>query len=108
MRFPSPEEWLQLVSEFQSSELTQKEFVAKHDVSLSTFQYWLYKKSKRAVVGLVNSSPKFLPIEVVASAAPKARGPLTLIEIALPRGLVLRFPAGIDVRYIAELCAALG
>jgi hypothetical protein len=107
MRYPSPEEWLQLVSEFQSSGLSQKEFVAKHDVSLSTFQYWLYKKSKRASVMLANSSPKFLPIEVVASPAPKARVPLALLEVALAGGIVLRFPAGTDAKYVAELCAAL-
>ena len=106
MRFPSPEEWLQLVSQFRTSGQSQKEFAAKQDISLSTFQYWLYKKSKRASVAVSNSSPSFLPIEVVASA-PKARSPLALLEVALPAGIVLRFPLDTDAKYVAELCAAL-
>src|SRR5919106_587571 len=55
MRFPSPEEWLQLVSEFQSSELTQKEFVSKHDVSLGTFQYGLSMRTPGRVKPFLNT-----------------------------------------------------
>ena len=107
MRFPSPEEWLQLVSEFRSSGQSQKEFAAKHEVSVGTLQYWLYKKSKRASVVVAESAPKFLPIEVVASSAPKARSTMAVLEALLPSGIVLRFAPGTDSRYVAELCAAL-
>lgn len=98
------------MAEFEASGLQQKEFVAKHDLSLGTFQYWLYKKSKRASVRLseLEGKPKaaFLPVEVVASPAPQARE--GHLEVLLPRGLLLSFPVGTDTGYIAHLLAALG
>lgn len=110
MRRPGPDEWKQLIADFEASGLQQKEFVAKHDLSLGTFQYWLYKKSKRASVRLAESEGKlragFLPVEVVASPAPQARA--GHLEVALPGGLLLRFPVGTDTVYLAHLLAALG
>ncbi|WP_407667381.1 IS66 family insertion sequence element accessory protein TnpA [Myxococcus dinghuensis] len=47
MRRPNPDEWPKWVEEFEASGLQQKEFVAKHDLSLGTLQYWLYKKGKK-------------------------------------------------------------
>lgn len=100
-----------MVAEFEASGLQQKEFVAKHELSLGTFQYWLYKKSKRPSVRLSESEGKpraaFLPLEVVASPAPQARAG-HLLELALPRGLLLRFPVGTDSGYLAHLLEALG
>ena len=56
MRYPTPAEWLILLEEFQGSELQQKEFAAKQDISLGTFRYWLYRRTKHVqleeVVGL--------------------------------------------------------
>ena len=92
------------MNEFETSGLMQKEFVAKHDLSFSTFQYWLYKKRKMTDSG---SSPRFLPVEVVTVAAPEARQG-NAVEAALRSGVVLRFPVGTDTRYLAELLAALG
>src|SRR5262244_507292 len=72
MRYPTPEEWPNLIAEFRQSGLTQKEFVAKHDIPHSTFQYWLYVRSKRLSADS-KLSRKFLPLEVVTSPALKAR-----------------------------------
>ena len=68
MRYPTPTEWLKLVEEFRAGELTMKEFIAKHDVSFNTAQYWVYRKAKRVQF---ESKPetKFLPVTVVASCA---------------------------------------
>ncbi|MEW5743673.1 MAG: IS66 family insertion sequence element accessory protein TnpB [Myxococcota bacterium] len=108
MRYPTPNEWLKLVEEFRKSDLQQKEFAAKHDVSLNTLRYWLYKRTKLVQL---ESKPetKFLPVEVVASAAPVARRqqPPEMV-VALSRGVALRFPVGTDTEYVAELVAALG
>ena len=103
---------MQLVAEFATSGLEQKEFVAKHDVSLGTFQYYLYKKSKRASVQLANSEgtsrPAFLPLEVVASPAPQAReGMADLLEVRCASGLAVRFAVGTDTSYVAALVRAL-
>jgi hypothetical protein len=107
MRRPGPEEWLKLIEEFRASGLQQKEFCAKHDVSLSTFQFWLYRKSKRSSGSESKPTPTFLPVEVVASPAPLARAG-ELVEVVLRSGAVVRFTTGTDTRYLAELLAALG
>jgi transposase len=39
---------MKLVSEYETSGLQQKDFCAKHDVSLNTLQYWLYKRTRRS------------------------------------------------------------
>jgi hypothetical protein len=109
MRHPTPTEWIQLLSEFKTSGLSHKEFVAKHDISFSTFQYWLYTRSKKASGSSPRFSAKFLPVNVVASPAPKARGTDTgVVEARLQSGIVFRFAVGTDTRYLAELLAALG
>lgn len=107
MRYPTPTEWLKLVEEFRAGELEQKEFAAKHDVPLNTFRYWLYKKAKQFQLA---SKPetKFFPVEVIASAAPKARPRGGEVLIELPRGPALRVEVGTDTAYVAELVAALG
>jgi hypothetical protein len=106
MRRPGRDEWRKLIGEFEAGELTQKEFAAREDVSLATFQFHLYKfrKSRNS-----ESSRVFLPVEVVASPALKARqGEAGILEALLRSGVVLRFVAGTDTRYLAELFAALG
>lgn len=84
--------------------------MAKHGLSLSAFQYRLYKKAQRSSVrrSTVNGPPRaaFLPVEVVAAPAPRARE--GHLEVALPRGLLLRFPVGTDTGYLAHLLAELG
>lgn len=111
MRRPGPDEWKQLVAEYEASGLRQKEFVARHGISLSTFQYWLYKKSQRASVLLPESTGRpraaFLPVEVVASPASQSRAGL-MLALELPRGLLLHFPVGTDAEYLAHLLAVLG
>jgi len=107
MRRPGSEEWLKLIEEFRASDLQQKEFCSKHELSLSTFQFWLYRKSKRNSGSESKLAPTFLPVEVVASPAPLARAG-ELIEVALRSGAVVRFSTGTDTRYLAELLAALG
>ena len=43
-----------------------------------------------------------MPVEVVVAAAPES-----LLELALPSGTRLRFPAGTDLAYLLALAAAL-
>jgi hypothetical protein len=106
-RRPGPAEWATLLAEYKQSGLTQKEFVAKHDLALSTLQFWLYKQSKLKSVFDSNSSPAFLPVQVVASPAPKARFG-GAVEVALDGGTTtLRFIVGTDPRYVALLVQAL-
>ena len=120
--------WVKLVADFESSELTQREFASERGVSFSNLRNWLYKLRKETrplVTGAAEVSrqaPKaeaarkgsrLVPVEVVASAA-KLRtralvtaAPESLLELALPSGARLRFPAGTDLGYLRALAAAL-
>ena len=106
-RRPSPEEWIALLAEFEQSGLQQKEFCAKHDLSLAAFQYWMYRKSKKRSESAAKISDSFLPIEVLGSAAPVARPGGAVVEIALTGGIVVRLPAGTEPHYVGELLRAL-
>jgi transposase len=89
---------------------------------------WLYKLRKEArplatePVEVPRQDPKaeaarkgsrLVPIEVVASAAkPRTRTlvvatPESVLELTLPSGARLRFPAGTDLGYLRALAAAL-
>ena len=86
---------MRLITEYETSGLPQKEFVARADVSFSTFQYWLYRKSKKS--GLQSgSTQKFLPVELVGSPAPVARAGVDIgpVEVELPAGIRIRFESG--------------
>ena len=105
-RRPGPAEWETLLEEYKQSGLTQKEFVAKHDVALSSLQFWLYKQKKTKSVLDSNSTAAFVPVQVVASPAPKARFG-GAVEVALEDGLTIRVSVGTDPRYLALLVRAL-
>ncbi len=116
--------WVKLVADFEASDLTQREFATERGVSFTNLRYWIYRLRKetrplrqeapvhagqapeRAVVA---EGSRMLPVRVVASA-PKARLESRgdgLLELALPSGARLRFPAGTDLGYLRALAAAL-
>lgn len=108
MRRPGPDEWLKLVAEYETSGLQQKDFCAKHDVSLNTLQYWLYRRPKKS--GLESgSTTKFLPVEVVPSPALSARAQQTSsgVMIELPSGVRVHLSSDVPARYVADLLAGL-
>lgn len=109
MRRLGGDEWKRLIAEYEAGDLTQKEFAAKHDVSVATLQFHLYKLRRGTSIRNSESSPAFVPVEVVASPASSTRArDAGLIEVGLRSGAVLRFLVGTDVRYLAELLSALG
>jgi hypothetical protein len=120
--------WTKLVGDFESCDLSQREFANERGVPLSNLRYWLYrlrKESRPLVTEAAERSdqaPKqaqekkgsrLVPVEVVASAAkPRTRtlvaaAPESLLELAFPSGARLRFPAGTDLGYLRALAAAL-
>ena len=96
------DEWVKLVGEYEAGELSQPEFAAQHQISVHSLRFWLYKLRLEA-----KKSTRFLPVSVVASAAPAAREAVAeWMEATLPSGILLRFPVGTDSRYLAQLFAA--
>ncbi len=116
--------WTKLVADFEVSDLSQREFASERGISLSNLRYWIYrlrKESRPLVTGEAGRSgqaperakaeqgSRLLPVRVVASA-PKARQPRDgegHLELTLPSGARLRFPAGTDLKYLRALAAVL-
>jgi transposase len=118
------ERWKKLVADFETSDLTQREFASERGISFSNLRNWIYrlrKESRPLVEGVPESSgqaprrapskggSRLVPVRVVASA-PKARLVETsssLLELVLPSGVAVRFPPGTDLVYLRALTAAL-
>lgn len=122
------ERWTKLVADFETSDLTQREFASERGLSFSNLRNWIYRlrKESRPLVakapvvprqapkaGAVRKGSRLVPVEVVASAAKQrtrvlvAAAPECLLELALPSGPRVRFPAGTDLDYLRALAAAL-
>ena len=122
------ERWTKLVADFETSDLTQHEFASERGISFSNLRNWIYRLRKESrplteapVVPRQAPKPatarkgsRLVPVEVVASAAKQrtralvaAAAPESLLELALPSGAHLRFPAGTDLDYLRALAAAL-
>jgi hypothetical protein len=115
--------WTKLVADFELSGQSQREFAEQRQVELSNLRYWIYKlRNESRPLATKPEDPsvksperrapteaaRMLPVRVVASAAPKARRPDdAMLELALPSGASLRFPAGTDLAYLRQLAAAL-
>ncbi len=116
--------WTKLVADFESSDLTQREFATERGISLSHLRYWIYrlrKESRPLVTESGKSSDqapaketapegsRLLPVRVVASASKTRTRTMAmaagdeLLELALPSGVRVRFPAGTDLHLVREV-----
>jgi len=118
------ERWTKLVADFEASDLTQREFASGRGISFSNLRNWIYRlrKESRPLVEAAPTSSgqaptraptkrrsRLVPVHVVASA-PKARlveASWPMLEVALPSGAMVRFPAGTEPAYLHALIAAL-
>ena len=119
--------WTKLVADFETCDLTQREFATERGISFSNLRNWLYKLRKESrplrsePAKVPGQAPertpapegsRLVPVRVVASAA-KPRRPVVagdgheMLEVALPSGIRVRFPVGTDPRYVRSLAAAL-
>lgn len=87
-RLNRQEEMLSLIEKWQESGKTQQLFCQEHDLTFSTFYYWL----KRYRRGLDESS--FLPVEVSSGS---------YIEIRYPGGIILQLPAATSLSAVKQL-----
>jgi hypothetical protein len=122
------ERWKKLVADFESCDLTQREFADERGISFSNLRYWIYRlrKESRPLVaeaakssdqapaqGTAPTGSRLLPVHVVASASKTRTRAMALaagdelLELALPSGVRVRFPPGTDLAYLRALAAAL-
>ena len=111
--------WTKMVADFETSDLSQREFAKERMLSLSNWRYWVHRLRKESRPLVTEPTERSVdkaerrpakkcwilkPVRVVGSA-PKARrgedgdGPLEL-KLALPSGARLRSPAGTDLEYL--------
>ncbi len=115
--------WSKLVSDWESTDLSQPEFARERGVSVHALRYWLYRLRSEAKAPILSQPEKqnasapptskedlrLLPVRAVASA-PKARQPIAsreFLELVLPSGACVRFQVGTDPRYLRALVAVL-
>jgi transposase len=118
------ERWKKLVADFESGDLTQREFASERGISFSNLRNWIYRlrKEARPLAEVASASARqapsrvarnggsrLVPVRVIASA-PKARlveASPPMLELALPSGVSVRFPPGTDPSYLHALLTAL-
>jgi transposase-like protein len=79
---------LSLIEQWQESGKTQQVFCQEHEITFSTFYYWL----KRYRRGIEENS--FLPVEISSGSN---------IEIRYPDGIILQLPAAIKLSTLKQL-----
>ncbi len=89
--FPIVEEWLK-------SGITQKAYSQKHGLALHLMPYWVarYRKAHPSAVPTPTASSGFIQL-------PTPQPTVSLIEVALPSGTVIRFSFLVPVAYLQEL-----
>jgi transposase len=113
------ERWTRVVATFEASGQSQREFAKEQELSLSNLRYWIYRLRKESRPLVTNQTERSVnkaeqserltikPVRVVASVPEARREGNGLLELDLPSGTRLRFPAGTDPNYLQTLAAAL-
>jgi transposase len=120
--------WTKLVADYETSELALREFATERGISYSNLRNWIYRLRKESrpltsepasasgqapVRAATPEGSRLLPVRVVGSAAKPRRTVVApgagdeLLELALPSGVRVRFPAGTDLKYLRAIAAAL-
>lgn len=87
-RITRQEEMLSLIEQWQESGKTQQVFCQEHEVTFSTFYYWL-KRYRRSM-----DESNFLPVEISSGSC---------IEIRYPGGVILQIPAATKLSIVKQL-----
>ena len=87
-RINRQEEMLSLIEQWQESGKPQQVFCQEHDLTYTTFYYWL-RRYRRQV-----DESSFLPIEISSSSQ---------IEIRYPGGVILQLPAATRLSTLKQL-----
>ncbi len=110
-RDPAKEQfWRCLVGQWQQSGTTIRGFCARQRVSEANFHAWrreLARRDRERGAAKPSSGAGFVPVRVVPEPH-AAVAPAAIIEIVLPRGWVVRVPAGADGAAVRTVLTALG
>ena len=110
--------WTRVIEEYESRapEQTQWDFAEEWGLKLTTFRSWLYqlRREQETVPSdnyTVGDELALVPIEVTgldeaAVMAGSVEG-FSAVDAAFPGGMMLRFQAGTDAVYMAELLSSV-
>ena len=88
-----------LITKWQRSEISQKEFCSQHDLSMHAFYYWLrkYKQTNQS------SENGFLPVEI----GPPVNDTRSDIQIHYPNGVLVTLDKAVSLSRIKALIKAI-
>ena len=99
--------WLELIRRYESTtNITQKQFALQNNVTLASFQFWLYtfRKQGRSTQNTEhNEEVRFIELAIPAPDKPKQ----AQVSLFFPNDLILEFSALPQPEYLAALMAAL-
>jgi hypothetical protein len=100
--------WLGRVERWQRSQLTIRDFCARHDFSEPSFHGWKRILAERGLLSSCEpaTTQPSTPLFVAATVAEVAVVPLSL-EIVLADGVTVRVAAGFDAAALRQLLAIL-
>jgi len=78
----SKKQWTEILRQFESSELSSRDFCRREGLALASFQRWRRRIGPAAAAEFV---------ELVPTPSPSAEAPSWALEVALPDGVCLRF-----------------
>lgn len=87
-RINRQEEMLSLIEQWQNSGKTQQIFCQEHDLTYTTFYYWLRRYRRQL------EENSFIPIEISSGSH---------IEIRYPGGVILQLPAATRLATLKQL-----
>jgi hypothetical protein len=86
----------QLLARYHQSQLTQRDFAARHEIGLSTLHKWLRREGQVPVPPV-----KFQEVALPHGLAPWA------VEVVSPNGWVVRVQNGFDAQSLPQLLRSL-
>ena len=97
-------EWPDVLSRFQDSGLSQRAYCLREDLSLTSFLYHFYRRTKRAQP--TKTPPTFLPV-IVKPIRQNQPEPNDALVLVLPAGRRLAVSAGFDRSTLERLLDVL-
>jgi hypothetical protein len=93
------QQWQRWIGEWRASGLSVRAFCDRHGLALPSFYTWRRTLERRAA-----EKAAFVPVQVVADAAPT---PASALEVVLVDGRTVRVSPGFDAATLRRLLAVL-
>lgn len=93
--------WRKRLTRWKTSGLKVREFCEREGITQSAFAHWRKTLRARDARAATADAPTFVPVHITTTVA------VTLLDVALPGGRVVRVPPGFDPVHLRAVVAAL-